>query len=118
VSTQPLTHESFKAALTASGRHADEIGWAEDPEARRDEGAMLLRRHPDGSCEVLREGRGTQTSEVFPSEAQALDRLAETWLRPADVERLSDEERRTAVDETQRRARQRLAAKLLEEPDV
>ncbi|MGH3412467.1 MAG: hypothetical protein ACRDPH_05235 [Marmoricola sp.] len=116
---EPTTVEELKSALTRSGLHADEVNRAEDPEARKDEGAILVRTLPDGGCDLVTMGRGYETeAQHFASEAAAMQSLGMRLLhdRPpvharSDAQRQADrnrmrvrrEEIKREIEETQAR---------------
>ena len=91
------------------GLHADEVGRAEDPQARRDEGVLLFRRMEDGRCQTFVMGRGDERDHrVFESEAEAVrDAAARVHVPEGEhdpVEHAASRERMKArAEETLRR---------------
>lgn len=102
------TVEDLKSAMAARGLHADEVNRAEDPEARKDEGAVLVRRLPEGQVDVVVMDRGFEHEpERFPSEVAAVQSLAISILTPPQIVRIrTDEERRADGERMQARARE------------
>ena len=80
--------------MTAVGLHADEVNRDEDPQARRDEAAVLVRTRPDGGCDVVTMGRGTEGApRHFASEPEAMADLAARLLHRPPVRVRTEQER-------------------------
>lgn len=79
----PTTVEELKEALARIDKDPSEVGRAEDPEARKDEGVLLIQRLPDGRCQVVTMGRGAPAHlRDFDTEAAAIRAIAERMLLP------------------------------------
>jgi len=112
VSPVPRTVEELKVALTTAGRRSDAVGRDDDPEARRDEDAVLVRLLDDGRAVVTIRGRGSDRKQTtFPDEAAAVAHVAADLLAPPPpvAEVRTEDQRRADVTRAEQRTREAMA---------